>query len=263
MRYRTNERSFDLHAPAHGVRTRYLIASSPRTGSNMLCRALWLSGLAGAPDQYLNADHMLDFCQRENRPERTLVSYEFWQSMFWVNRIGIEEYLRFMENVRTTPNGVFGLRMHASNFFQDHLLNVSLREILTHFRIIRLVRQDYVAQAISFIVAAKHNAWIDDPEWHAGGSPSIDGHLKYDRQEIDRTAQYLAEMNRFFDTFFRDWPADILTVQFEGLMGRYETEMRRVFDFIGTDQPAQVPTSNTRPQSSRLKDEWRARYESE
>lgn len=261
MRYPTNNVNFDLPLPSTGVKTRYLIASSPRTGSNMLCRALWLSKLAGAPDQYLNRDHMLDFCQREGRPERTLVSYPFWEKHFWVNRIGIKEYMQFIEGVRTTSNGVFGLRMHASNFFQDHLLNVDIREILLSYRVIRLVRRDVLAQAISFVVALSRNDWIDDPEWRTGGGPSVEIPLEYDRQKIDLAIQYIEGMNRFMEAFFDKWNSDILTIDFEFLMDRYEAELRRVLDFVGCGQPVDVPRSNTFTQASQLKDDWKARYE--
>ena len=53
LRFATNGAEFDFPdydgRPSHP----YLIASTPRCGSNFLQRALWRTHLAGAPEEYL------------------------------------------------------------------------------------------------------------------------------------------------------------------------------------------------------------------
>ena len=54
-----NGPAFDLPTP-HSPRRTYVIASTPRTGSTLLARALWDTGLVGAPKEYLNPMQIRD-----------------------------------------------------------------------------------------------------------------------------------------------------------------------------------------------------------
>ena len=55
-----NGEAFDL-SPAQVPGRTYVVASTPRTGSTLLCRLLWDLGCAGAPKEYLNPMQMRDW----------------------------------------------------------------------------------------------------------------------------------------------------------------------------------------------------------
>lgn len=136
-------RDLDL-APARPLR-RYLIMSSPRTGSTMLSDGLQQTGLAGVPLEYLN--------------ERALVALGdplTFPRLF--------EYLDEVSARRTSANGVFGLKMHyhqfANLFLTKQGVNGPGRRFLGLFSDFILVsRRDRVSQAISYVIALDKEKW--------------------------------------------------------------------------------------------------------
>lgn len=65
LRYTTNSDRFDFPPFEGEPQTRYVIASTPRCGSNFLQRALWRTGKAGAPEEYLTSAYVSDFVNRK------------------------------------------------------------------------------------------------------------------------------------------------------------------------------------------------------
>jgi LPS sulfotransferase NodH len=87
----------------------YLICTTPRSGSTLLCRYLTATGCAGVPDEYLF--------------EKTLPRF--------YGKHGVSDfpsYFRALLENETTPNGVFGLKlMSAPDVFAGYLAR--LREL--------------------------------------------------------------------------------------------------------------------------------------
>jgi LPS sulfotransferase NodH len=115
-------------------RLQYVLLSLPRTGSEWLCASLRQRGI-GVPMEYLTA---LDLAQRLGSGDQE-------------GNIRVPTYFAQLHAARTTPNGVFGLKLHPL-----HLKALSsgdeLRaaEALGRFdRIIVLRRRDRLLQAIS------------------------------------------------------------------------------------------------------------------
>ena len=100
--------------PPQGPQRSYVVASSPRTGSTLLCRALWDSGLAGAPKEYLNPmqlrDWELRFGARRYRwvrgPLLGLVGRVRWPEPRLAGHL---ERVR----QRRSSGGWFGLKLHG------------------------------------------------------------------------------------------------------------------------------------------------------
>jgi trehalose 2-sulfotransferase len=70
-----------------------IICSSPRTGSGVLCSALWSTELCGRPDEYLGPQTRADYEQ-------------LWGSH------GDRAYAEQVLDYATTPNGVFSMKVH-------------------------------------------------------------------------------------------------------------------------------------------------------
>src|SRR5271156_6210986 len=161
---------FDMAA----IKLSYVICTAPRTGSSLLCAALWRTGIAGRPAEYFDVHAHND---------------EHWQKHFAIrdNR----EYLGKVVDAGTTDNGVFGFKLHwhqspalvarlravrqppASLVVPNDaatggaesitatpvLMDRSLRSRLGEVRYIWLRRKNKVAQAISYYRAGKTDLW--------------------------------------------------------------------------------------------------------
>src|ERR1700722_15250720 len=74
-----------------------MLCATPRTGSYLLCEGLQHTGLAGKPTEYFSG------------------GYE----QYWRPRWGVKtysEYLARVTKIGTTPNGVFGVKVHPVQF---------------------------------------------------------------------------------------------------------------------------------------------------
>jgi len=139
----------DLACEPAQTRIRYLLCSTPRSGSTMIAGALRATGVAGDPLEYLNPRLM-------------------WG---WVRRSGcspsafdVLDYLRQIEALRTSPGGVFGMKVHS---YQLPLIWgkdwAAIRAFLASFdHLVFLTRRDKLAQAVSLYRAQVTQIWTSD-----------------------------------------------------------------------------------------------------
>src|SRR5690348_3164375 len=81
----------------------YIICTSPRSGSTLLCRGLANTGKAGTPDEYFE------------RPGENMA--------YWMCRFGVRDQSQFVNQVveaTSTPNGVFGVKLHWTAYHDMH-----------------------------------------------------------------------------------------------------------------------------------------------
>jgi len=127
----------------------YFICATPRTGSNLLCEALWATGIAGHP-----IEHFLSF-GKVISPSHS------------VERLGAT----YIEG--SSENGVFGTKVMAEYFSTiiDHLRAIGgetapVGQLLANFfpnlRYIHVSRKDKIRQAISLEKAIQTNQWVCD-----------------------------------------------------------------------------------------------------
>ena len=113
--------------------TCYLIAASPRSGSQLLGDLLTSTGLAGFPDEHFNPWHMGDAANFF--PDDLLYGPDHIQQL-------IKKY--------TTPNGVFGTKAHFLQVI--NFVGLDRLESLypTPLKYVSLRRRDFTRQGISF-----------------------------------------------------------------------------------------------------------------
>jgi LPS sulfotransferase NodH len=128
----------------------YIIASTMRTGSYLLCEGLEATGRAGHPREV--------FC-----PERRANYAGLWQLP---RDIGFDGYLREAIRKGTTENGVFGMKIHGHHV--EPLARECgvagepwrvLPQLFPSAKYIHLRRRNRRAQAISWYRAAVTNEW--------------------------------------------------------------------------------------------------------
>lgn len=154
LRYRTNAPEFDFPSFTGLPPVRYVLASTPRCGSNMLARALWRTGLAGFAEDYFADAFVLDYFERwgfdSGDPQELAAGY-----------------VRRLMTHRTSPNGVFGLRIHAGHLGN---LEVDPYDVLQAPRYIWIRRRDRLRQAVSYTMAEQTGVWILDGTYLPEGS---------------------------------------------------------------------------------------------
>ena len=115
---------WDLHTTEQNRRS-YVVASTPRTGSTLLCRTLWGTGLVGAPKEYLNPMQLRDWEVRLGSPWSSLrhralggMSLGLVTRGRWDHQ-RIAQHLDRVKQRRTASSGWFGMKLHA------HCVNAS------------------------------------------------------------------------------------------------------------------------------------------
>jgi trehalose 2-sulfotransferase len=203
----------------------YIIASTMRTGSYLLCEGLEATGLAGHPREV--------FC-----PERRKNYAGEWELP---PDIGLGDYVHRVIEKGMTDNGVFGLKIHAHHV--EPLARESnwvgepwqvLRQLFPSAKYIHLRRRNRRAQAISWYRALVTNQWwyirgVED--WNlTGRQPEFKG------AEIRRLEIELDRQQKAWDLFFASQPAvEVMTVEYETLAADYRGEIARCLAFIGED----------------------------
>jgi LPS sulfotransferase NodH len=223
-----------------------VICALPRTGSWLLAHLLHSSRLVGYPGEWFWRDDR----ERNSREWR-------------VTRF--EDYLARVLEVGTSPNGVFAVKLmwgyvHELQFelrrlardYEADDLDV-LRRFFPEPRFVWLVREDVVAQAVSWAKAAQTDRWAAQQQ--ATREP------EFDFEQIDA----LYHLARVHDGCWRRWFAthgiEPYPVVYEELAAEPDAVARRVLGFLGleSEAPLEAPAELTR-QADAVNEEWIARY---
>lgn len=234
------------------VRLSYLIATTVRSGSWMLCSALEQTGVAGRPVEY------------------------FGQSL-WENimnnktLLGLMDTRDFMDRMieaSTTDNGVFGTKLpanHAGMFLRRANEDkgrpfASLREALDaefpHLRYVLLTRENKVAQAISLYRAIMTGVWRVSER--KGPVPPLPRPVEYDQYAIQRCYQDIAASDAYWSGYFAHHGLTPIETTYERLLTDYEAEVRRIILALGLP-----PASIRRPQTLKLASDESLEWEQE
>jgi len=166
----------------------YLVCASQRSGTELLCRGLAATGVAGRPQEYFLAED----------PAR-LPDWRFWEEGPYAAGHDVsdrENYLSLVYRLGSTPNGVFGAKIHW-NCLRWALAKFSemprfagldrvaiLRTAFPDLRVVDVTRRDRARQAVSWARMAQDAMWVDpvgqpEPAW-----PPPTGPPRYDYRLI-------------------------------------------------------------------------------
>lgn len=229
-----------------------MLATTPRTGSTLLARALWDTGRVGAPKEYLNPTALRDWEVRLGTPLSRLRHRVLPASLSPV--IGrlptwtpdrVDAQLARIAAHRAGPTGQVGLKVHA------HHAAALLPEDaprLRHARWIRLRREDRLGQALSWARARQTGRWAA----HRDGRPPV-----YRRGAIDRALSRIETGEAFWEQ--RLAGHDVLELTYEALTAEPLATVNRVLDWLGED-PVDAVSLPLARQADATSDAWRARY---
>ncbi|MCG8414040.1 MAG: Stf0 family sulfotransferase [Pseudomonadales bacterium] len=226
------------------VRQRYCILSSPRSGSTLLSRMLFDTGAAGDPLEYLNPPLLLIERERSGRP-----------NLDW------GAFLNSMEARRTSPNGVFGMKLHyhqliaaAGTANTDQNVTRFL-ELFDQFIWIR--RRDRLRQAISLAIALKSQKWsVEDTD------KSIDlVAADISDHEIVTALNTVVADDLGWEGMADNLPCTFQTVWYEDLVSDFDTTGHRVMEYLNLqDQINEIPEPRLERQATALNEELRERF---
>lgn len=226
--------------------TVYIIASTNRTGSYLLCEGLDCTNIAGRPTEALSPEYRHELC-------RFLYGREADFS------VSIKTVIRHS----MTPNGVFGAKVHWDQVEEIALESgyegapyVFLLDEFPGARYIHLSRRNTLAQAISLYIAQQTEEWwrltgLKNP--YKRSDPPI-----FNAVEILRLERNLIWQRDAWEAFFKVEGITPLRMEYEALAADYRGEVERVLDFLGLESAiAQaIPEPRLQKQGDELNALW-------
>lgn len=220
--------------PGTEVRCAYAVCSVPRSGSSLLCELLCLSGVAGAPTEYLDPEQQARFA-------------ETWRTN------DLDTYLSALLTKKTSPNGVFGLKTHYDQMAAT-LGDRDLFDLFDGLRCISIRRADHVEQAISYAIAIQSNQWASTHD--------ATGAVRFDRAQITELKAQIERDEQRWDAWFDEHGVEPLHIEYADLVadqiGTTVTVLRHLGIDPGDSLDGLTPTL-TRQADGRSR-RWALRY---
>ena len=243
----------------------YVICTSPRSGSTLLCKLLADTGAAGNPESYFHRPSVTAWLDHfELTPDDTVPERVVLRSVF---RAAIMK--------GRLDTGVFGLRMQRASFdfFARKLavlhpgLSSDVERIHAAFGrtlFVHLSRRDKVQQAISNVKALQSGLWHAAPDGTELERLSPPREPVYDAAAIEAKLEEVTALDRDWENWFASEGVAPLRLDYEGLAADPRQTLCHVLEALGLDRRAAIGVT---PGVAKLADEtskvWEARFRGE
>jgi LPS sulfotransferase NodH len=183
---------------------------------------------------------------------RKVLGRSAWRDITYFSQRSYLAYLTRLAEVNTTQNGVFGIKMHW-NQYKRHMLD---QGIDTNYwgvpvRWVRIMRQNEIRQAISFVRASQSESWNSNMQ--------VQREPVYDSDAIISALARIADENTQWQKYFVDNNIVPLEITYEQLTRDMDATVRLVMNHI--DSPIDtVPAPQTKKQSDVTSKEWAERF---
>jgi trehalose 2-sulfotransferase len=227
-----------MHIPARS----YVVASTPRSGSSLLCEGLESTGIAGRPAEVFAPDFRQPWFNLWGLPSDAPFS----------------DYLAAARRHGIGRNGVYGVKiqyMHVA-VLADCLSEKGdrvLERLFPDAFFVNLVRRDRRAQALSWFRAIRTNQWFQTGNDLTPPAPELDP------QAVLELQAHLDWQQSGWEAFFEREGVSPLTVEYEALADNYKGEIARVLAFLGLDPHGAdfIPPPSLRLQADEVTGQWR------
>ena len=232
----------------------YLVCATHRSGSNLLCQALWHTDLCGRPQEFFSPTRASKIVGEHGLDADPVKDYE--------------GYLRTLRSHRATENGVFGGKimwahldavregLHAP---ANTSMAVVLKSVLPNLRFIHARRNDTLRQAISMWKAKQTKIYNSLQEGQRQSEGGTAFRLRGNPQ--DSWSDLRKKMPHGKRSLNKN---DIgpFEVRYEDFVDDYEATTRRIVQFLGIPAPENFPVKPTtyKKLSDQVNEEWRRRY---
>lgn len=216
-----NQQMYDIQ-PMKKPSRRYLVLSSQNVGSDFLCRSLCsFEGRFGLPSEYLKPDAIRALSARliGATPDE---------------KVPLSKYLSSVEQVRTTPDGWFGINVQPKQ-----LLNVvgnqrenTLRFVANFDRLVLITRRDKLGQAVSTAISSHLGKLLYD-----SSEPVIDDARIAALFPViaDYLSLYVQE-ERFVLDVGRLIAKPLVRIEYEDLQENSNSAVMNVVEFLAGDE---------------------------
>jgi LPS sulfotransferase NodH len=197
-----------------------VICCSRRTGSGLLCSALWSTDLCGRPDEYLDTNTRADYEAEWNREPGAYAEQVF--------------------DFGTTPNGIFGIKIHWHQLQHASWLAPELGSLAPRTHFFWVSRRDKLRQAISMYVRSETGRFR-----RLEGEPATpDGRVAFDYDAVRRFVDEAEEGDRGWSRYFDEHELSPTRLWYEDdLEHDYEATVRSVLTTVGVEIPPDLPVS--------------------
>lgn len=250
--------------------TSYIVCTTQRSGSNLLCSALWATDLAGRPDEYFMHWYFTAHepaCMEDDRAKQWLVPPD--------------AYLRKLVQEGTTANGILGVKLMWGHFgtvienlrtlpqYRDLPAPQILGSVFPNLHYIHVVRNDKARQAVSMVKALQSKHWVEFEEWAAADQPGeptkpANTNLVYDFNEILYYYTMFQEDDAAWEAHFREAGTEPYRVVYEQLVNAYGETALEVLRYLGISQrphPRVLQRPALKRQSDAVNEEWAERFQ--
>lgn len=233
--------------------TNYLVCATHRSGSNLLCQALWHTDLCGRPQEFFSPTRAAKIAVEHGLVADPAQDYG--------------AYVAELIERRASPNGVFGGKMmwaHLGPFAGalggggESVAQV-LDRVFPKIRYLWVRRADKLRQAISMWKAKQTKIYnsLQSGERGAGLAPP-----EFDFAEIRKCKERFEREDAAWAEFFKTAQIDPLEVQYEVFAENYEKGVASILECLGIATPEgfAVKPLTYRKLSDATNEEWRQRF---
>ena len=231
----------------------YILCSTPRTGSTLLCELLTSTRVAGTPHSYFRSQDMATRASEWGLLDRGTFKYT--------------DYLDAFRNRTATPNGVVGLRVMWGTLDEilrelrsndDDRSDVAVLEAaFGRLRFVHLNRHDVVGQAISLYRAEQTDYW------HSTQPQEPKQAAAYDFQEISERVDSLRNDDAAWRDWFRSEDIAPLSVSYEELDAEPVRTAGQVLEYLGLPTAGHAMSAPSRKLADETTRQWRERFVNE
>jgi trehalose 2-sulfotransferase len=192
----------------------YIISATGRSGSSLLCEALYNTGVAGKP----------------------------WEALRDIRDYSVETVRTLIQDC-STPNGVFGSKAMWPQWERfvigigratGQAPQAALGELLPGLAYVSITRGDKLRQAISLSKAELTNYWTCKED------PAAAPRAVYSRKDVELQLKRIQEEEEAWDAYFSAYGIEPLRVTYEGLEADYAGTALGILDFLDIPRPAKV-----------------------
>jgi trehalose 2-sulfotransferase len=242
----------------------YVICTSPRSGSTLLCKLLAATGVAGNPESYFHRPSISDwFSDLDVAHDPAIPERELLEAIF---RAAIAK--------GSLDTGILGLRLqrHSFGFFIEKLAVLHpghsndierCRAAFERTLFVHLTRRNKVEQAVSYVKARQTGLWHAAPDGTELERLSAPQELVYDADEIRARLAEMTDDDRSWERWFSASEIEPLRITYEELSTDPAEALRTLLDRLGLDsQAADEVTPGTAKLADDINRDWVERFRS-
>jgi LPS sulfotransferase NodH len=224
----------------------YIICTTARSGSNLVCDFCWNTKILGRPHEAFNPDLIVK--RHAALGGQSAAAENTRQS------VSINNYISLLKSLDTGKNGVFGTKILFEDF--EHFLGFpSFTELLLSSNLIHLRRRSKIRQAVSYFFAENTGQWV------ASDNPIKDiNEVEYNFDKISRHLERLVQQDTKWTNFLSSVPSSYQEIFFEDFLVDPRRFLAGIADLVGIDSGNFPVRSNLREQANQRTDHFVARF---